>query len=80
MNSNGRGELFELFQWKTKKEIFSELFNTNYRIKIEEGLADVSIYLFAIAEIVGVYLKHATLNKIKKNAKKYPLHHNFKNK
>ena len=57
------GELLECFQW-----------NNEYNLdEVKEELADVINYCILMANKLGVDPKQITLEKIKKNAKKYPV-------
>ena len=67
------GELLELFQWKTEKEIHESLKNKKYRERIGEELSDVLVYLLRIADTSGVNLSEALLKKMEKNREKYPI-------
>ena len=68
------GELAEHFQWQEDNEIF-QLLGGNNKVKeqIKEEIADVAIYLFLLANELGIDLERAILEKIKKNEKKYPV-------
>lgn len=59
------GELLELFLWKNSEEANIE--------KIKEELADVFAYAFLFAEKYKFDVKEIVLEKIKKNAVKYPV-------
>ena len=59
------GELLELFLWKNAAEANIE--------KIKEELADVFAYAFLLADKYGFDVKEIILDKIKKNAEKYPV-------
>jgi NTP pyrophosphatase (non-canonical NTP hydrolase) len=59
------GELLELFLWKNSDEAKVE--------KIREELADVFAYAFMLAEKYNFDVKEIILEKIKKNAEKYPI-------
>lgn len=61
-------ELNELFLWKTIKE--SEEVD---RERIKEELADVIAYALMLAHKHGIDVKQAVLEKIAKNASKYPV-------
>jgi NTP pyrophosphatase (non-canonical NTP hydrolase) len=61
-------ELCELYLWKNKEEI-----NEINQEKIREELADVFAYAFMLAEKYGFDVSEIVLEKIKKNAKKYPV-------
>jgi NTP pyrophosphatase (non-canonical NTP hydrolase) len=59
------GELLELFLWKQPEDANKE--------KIKEELADVFAFAFLLAEKLGLDVKQIVLDKIKKNAEKYPV-------
>lgn len=61
-------ELNELFLWKTIKE--SEEVSTE---KIKEELADILAFSFLLAEKYSLNIREIMLEKIEKNAKKYPV-------
>ena len=54
-------ELVEIFQW------------VNERNKIEEEIADIFNYLVKLVDILDIDLEKVSLEKIKINAKKYPV-------
>ena len=59
------GELLELYLWKNAEEANKE--------KIKEELADVFAYAFLLADKYGFDIKEIILQKIQKNAEKYPV-------
>ena len=59
------GELLELFLWKDAKDANIE--------KVKEELADVFAFAFLLAEKYNLDVKEIVLDKIKKNAEKYPV-------
>ena len=59
------GELLELFLWKSASEANVE--------KIREELADVFAFAFMLAEKYNFDVKEIVLEKIKRNAEKYPI-------
>jgi NTP pyrophosphatase (non-canonical NTP hydrolase) len=59
------GELLELFLWKNAAEANNE--------KIKEELADVFAYAFLLADKYQFDVKEIILDKIQKNAAKYPV-------
>lgn len=61
-------ELLELFQWKTNDEVVNM---KNEALK--EELADILIYSAMLAEDLGFDMDTIVLEKLKKNAEKYPL-------
>jgi NTP pyrophosphatase (non-canonical NTP hydrolase) len=62
------GELNELFLWKDAKD--SDLVD---RERLKEELADVIAYTLLLAHRHGIDVKEAVLEKIAKNATKYPV-------
>ncbi len=61
-------ELNEIFLWKTTEQAE----NTD-REKIAEELADIFAYALLIAEKNNLDVKQIVLDKLKKNAEKYPV-------
>lgn len=59
------GELLEVFLWKKPEEADLE--------KVKEELADVLAFAFLLAEKYDLDVKTIVLDKIKKNAEKYPV-------
>lgn len=59
------GELLELFLWKDHSEAKAE--------KVKEELADVFAFAFLMAEKYNFDVKDIVLEKIAKNAQKYPI-------
>jgi NTP pyrophosphatase (non-canonical NTP hydrolase) len=59
------GELLELFLWKNAADANKE--------KIKEELADVFAYAFLLADKYQFDVKEIILEKIQKNAEKYPV-------
>ena len=59
------GELLESFLWKSDTDANKD--------KVEEELADVFAYAFLLAEKYQFNVEEIVLNKIKKNAEKYPV-------
>lgn len=64
-------ELLEHFQWKKSDEI--QQYVKDHRAEIGEEIADVAIYLFSLADKIGLDLRVVIEDKIAKNAKKYPV-------
>lgn len=64
-------ELLEYFQWKSKKEVNEYI--KNHKSQLEEEIADIAIYLFELADNLGIDLFSVTEKKIRKNEKKYPI-------
>ncbi len=66
-------ELVEIFQWLKEDESNDVANNPELRIKVEEEIADIFVYLMRIAIKSGVDIEDAVHRKIKKNAQKYPV-------
>jgi NTP pyrophosphatase (non-canonical NTP hydrolase) len=64
-------ELLEHFQWKNRAE--TEEFVVKNRDSVEEEIADIAIYLFELADNLGIDLLDAMNRKIEKNDQKYPV-------
>ena len=64
-------EVLEHFQWKSADEVNKH--GKNNKEEIGEELADVAMYLFELADNLGVDLKKAMVKKLAKNNKKYPV-------
>ncbi|VEI05715.1 MazG nucleotide pyrophosphohydrolase domain [Kurthia zopfii] len=61
-------ELLEPFQWVT-----GEVAQEKYRQEIKEEMADVLVYLVALADHMEIDLEKAISEKLIKNAIKYPV-------
>src|SRR5690606_18300634 len=68
------GELLEIFQWLTTAESWQVMAQEKEGAKVREELADVLIYAVRLAGVLGVDVKAAIYDKMKKNAAKYPVH------
>ena len=64
-------ELLEHFQWKTKEEV--EKYVMQNKSEIKDEIADIALYLFELADNLGINLIGAMEEKLKKNAMKYPV-------
>ncbi len=65
------GELLEQFQWLTPEQ--SAQLDDARRAAVRDELADVLLYLVMLADRVGVDLAQAALEKIRRNAGRYPV-------
>ena len=65
-------EVLEHFQWKSPKEV--EEHGKENKDELADELADVAMYLFELSDNLGIDLGKAMVNKMKKNALKYPIH------
>jgi len=64
-------ELLEIFQWSTEEDSLSTSDQSTVR-KVEDELADVLIYCVGLANVVGIDITTAILNKMERNEEKYP--------
>lgn len=64
-------ELLEHFQWKSPEEVANH--GEDMKEEISEEIADIAIYLFELADNLGINLSEAVENKLKKNDEKYPV-------
>lgn len=65
-------ELLEHFQWKSKDQEIEDYVQSN-KEEISEEIADVAVYLFELADNLGIDLIKAMEDKLIKNDKKYPV-------
>lgn len=63
-------ELLEIFQWSTQAE--SDAPDRARRQRAPEEIADVQIYLLQIAARLEIDIGEAVVDKLAKNARKYP--------
>ncbi|MCM3575604.1 nucleotide pyrophosphohydrolase [Mesobacillus subterraneus] len=61
-------ELLENFQWKSSEEAVGDS-----KQNIKEEMADILIYLVQLADKLDIDLEEEVLEKMKKNALKYPV-------
>eukprot|EP00889_Picochlorum_renovo_P003731 jgi/Picre1/30761/NNA_006122.t1 len=68
------GELSEIFQWKADDQCSPGLagFSGEEKCHLGEELADVLLYLIRLSDRCGVDLGAAAVDKMRKNAIKYP--------
>ena len=64
-------ELLEHFQWKTIEE--GEKYAKQHHAEIKDEIADIALYLFELADNLGINLMSAMEEKLKKNELKYPV-------
>lgn len=64
-------ELLEHFQWKNGKDLIEHI--EKNKTEIGEEMADIAIYLFEMADNMGIDLIGAMEKKIIKNGIKYPV-------
>jgi NTP pyrophosphatase (non-canonical NTP hydrolase) len=65
-------ELLEIFQWRAlaRSDVKSDDKILN---QLQDEMADIMIYLFALANNLEIDLSSAVLAKLEKNAEKYPV-------
>lgn len=66
-------ELLEISQWLTEEQSNQIKNDAKLKAKMEDEVADVFVYLLRITNKTGIDLESAVLNKLKKNAEKYPV-------
>jgi dCTP diphosphatase len=66
-------ELVEIFQWLNVEEAADVKNNPELKLKAQEEVADVFIYLMRVISKLEIDLPHAIDDKMKKNALKYPV-------
>lgn len=66
-------ELLEIFQWLTEEESNRVHLDPKTMSKVEDEVADVFVYLLRIVGKTNMNLEQAVLNKLQKNAEKYPV-------
>lgn len=64
-------ELLEHFQWKDRAQ--SERHAAENKEAVAEEIADVAIYLFELADNLGIDIENAIDAKLDSNARKYPV-------
>jgi len=64
-------ELLEHFQWKTIEEV--ETYAKQNHNEIKDEIADIALYLFELADNLGIDLINAMEQKLAKNEIKYPI-------
>ena len=64
-------ELLEHFLWKTNEECEERV--ESHREAVSEEIADIGCFLFELADNLGLDLGETILQKIEKNALKYPV-------
>jgi len=67
------GELVEIFQWLTPEESFEIMEDQTKATQINHELADILYYTLRIADRLNVDLEKAMVEKLKQNARRYPV-------
>lgn len=65
-------ELLEHFLWHSQEA--SVQIVEDHKEAIADEMADILAYLLSLSDIAGIDLEEALINKLKKNAIKYPIH------
>jgi NTP pyrophosphatase (non-canonical NTP hydrolase) len=65
-------ELMEHFQWVRSDEIDAQLRDPKIRAEITDELADITCFVLAMTNALGIELSDAVRQKMVKNAAKYP--------
>lgn len=63
-------ELLEHFQWKSEQE--AEQHAVSAKDEIADEIADIAVYLIELSDNLDIDLEKSILNKLLKNAEKYP--------
>jgi dCTP diphosphatase len=66
-------ELLEHFQWRTPDEVRAHLASARRREQVADEMADVQCLLLSLSDAAGIDLYDATLRKLRKAARKYPV-------
>ena len=66
-------ELVELFQWLTPEESAALNETPEGRAAIEDEIADITIYLLRLADVLGVDAVSAAKEKLGANTKRFPV-------
>jgi NTP pyrophosphatase (non-canonical NTP hydrolase) len=65
------GELLEIFQWLTPEQA-TEVMDSGRADDVRDELADVTIYLVRLADILGVDLLEVAHTKLERNHERFP--------
>jgi NTP pyrophosphatase (non-canonical NTP hydrolase) len=65
-------ELLEIFQWMKEEESNNVSSDAKTLKQVEEELADIFYFLLRFSQKTGIDLEKALIEKMKKNAEKYP--------
>ena len=69
-------ELLEIFQWKALSRSDIER-DPEKLFQIQEEIADIMIYIFSLANTLDLDVSSAVLEKLEKNAEKYPVNKEY---
>ena len=65
-------ELLEVFQWKNNDDVYGLLSTQPGRASLADELADVLIYLVRLADVAGIDLGRAAVDKVDRNETRFP--------
>jgi dCTP diphosphatase len=71
------GELLAELQWLTDDEIRAGMAGTDLRERVSHEVADVLMYLIRFADVCGIDLVPAVLDKMELNGQRYPVKHSM---
>ncbi len=66
-------ELLEIFQWMSEQQSNQVGTNSESLGKVKDELADIFYYLLRISSKLNIDLEDALMQKMQKNAEKYPI-------
>lgn len=67
------GELLEIFQWLTGDQSAKGNLSDDQLVRSKEEIADIVIYVLRLCDKLEIDLEHAIIDKMEKNAQKYPV-------
>ncbi len=67
------GELAEIFQWLTPEQSQAAMAKPDQAQAVRREMADVFAYLLRLADVTGVDLEEALVEKIELNRQRYPI-------
>lgn len=67
------GELNEIFQWMTEADSFKAASSEATAKAVRDEIADVTLYLIRLSDVLGIDLNEAVSSKLATNAAKYPV-------
>lgn len=67
------GELLAELQWLSDEEIRAGMSDQELRDRVRLEIADVFMYLVRFADVTGIDLAEATLDKLARNELRYPI-------
>lgn len=66
-------ELLEIFQWLTEAQSRELAESPEQLREVQQEIADVLIYLLRLADVLGIDIEAAVLEKLSLNERKYPV-------